>query len=387
MKCKYCGATLEDGTKTCPYCGLALEDDTVTEVSRTVVYEETVVETATEEKPAAPNRPKNNKLLFGAIMAFLTVLVSIGVFFASGLTSVRGGELKVTDYLDFSDSGIVMHIVNTIKDGGSIGSVLTPALCAIVIFATIILFFIELISAIVHFSNACKGKEYSKIGHDAVATFGGYVEAMLLLLAFNAIYAGEELVNLNLYTIVGICVSAALLCVYLIIHAIAGKEKAREKFGMRSAVQLGGAVVGTVVAVLASLGAVYLVSGAGMSYSVYVSVLVEQLMNGIIDTTSIIYILLGFISVVLLVSIGIELLKQSVKNIAIAADGGRVKHSGLASVITLLLFSAVLIAAEYLYAGDMSDLINPVIPIVIMVLSFLGVVLFAIEKALLKKKK
>lgn len=376
MFCKHCGATLEDEAKFCPNCGHTLSED----------------EPVKEEAPAKPvldddDEPtgiKKGFLLIGAIIAFVSALVSVGMFFLSGLVDVAGDPFKystISDYLDFSAEGIFTIILDAFKAEDitqAIEGIMNLIISFIIVFATIIALVIEAIKALIAFIRAIKGN-YSKGLKPAIGAFTSYAVGMLLFFSIN----GGEGVKFSTVTLIGLCVAAILVGVYLVMHAFAnGKNSLRLSFLLKLIFAAGSIVIGGVIAGLAA-GPVFVVNDINYSFTGLFIDSLGGLIGGTADTTKFIYLAIGFVSVMILINLGMEVIKKAVLGVGSAVDGKSFKKTSLVAAIASLIFSAALIAAEYLYADGLE--LDPAIPIVIAVFSLLGVVLCIIESKLMGK--
>ena len=363
MFCKYCGATIADDSTVCPVCG------------------QPVAETTEAPAAAAAEKPTGIKKLFlliGAIAAFVSVLLSVGLFFAGGIALEGMAYLSVTDFFDFSETGVVTRIFDAFSDGG-VDSILSLMFSFLITYATIIVLVVELIKAIIAFIPAVKGDNYKKILKPAVGAFGGHAAGMLLFYSFNAASYGSLSLELNAATLAGLVLAAILIGVYLVMNAfVNGKDSLRLSFLLRVAFAACGVVIGGIIAGLAS-GPVVVLDGAGQSF---LGMLVDSLVGGALsgNTEVIIYTALGFVSTIALICIGLEFIKRAMLSVDAAMNKTeKPKKLLLGASITALVMSVILVVAAFLYADNVGKDLDPAVPIVMAVFAVLGVVMYALE--------
>lgn len=408
MFCKHCGSTVDDGAAFCPVCGQAVDggiDGAVIETVTTTT-EETVVVKKPSDGAAQAEKPSGGKRLLyilGAIAAFLAVLVSFGLFYVSGLSNGEYTYWKVSDFFNFSEENGIIYFLSALMGGepdgemiGELGGALVSLLFSyIVILAVLITLLVEFIAGIVGFVKALTGSNPSKIGRVAVGAFGAYAVGMLLLLVINVPEAGVA--QLSTETLAGVCIAAVLIGVYLVMHIIAGgKNVFRPAFLLKLIASVILIALGGVIAGLASSGSLIVLNGEyGQNFvSAFIaemSAMLNEMFGGgenfEFNVMGLSYISIGLVAVVALVSIGVELVKGAVIGLSEAADGKKKQKSTLAPSIVGLVFSAILIAASYLYAKEFEAELNAAVPIIIAVISALGVVVSAIASKLFSGKK
>ncbi len=377
MFCKHCGAQNDDDAKFCSVCGGALEAPVEQPATQPV-----------QTAPAQPAEPAPTGLkkifyLVGAICSFLAIVLSFGLFFAGGV-SVNGGGmsmsiLKTTDF--FSEEGFWKIIIDSLQMENGYTHVLGSLLSAVVAFAGIISLFVYFIIGIVKFVKAVKGTDYRGVTNTAIKAFGTFTVTMLLILSLNAASEGGAITGLNPAALAGVILGALLIGANIVLHFVGSLK---DNLGLKKLLKLGCTVlvlvVGVIIAALAA-GPLFKVEGNGTNFFAEFLSLIP--FADAVPTEKLVYVLLGFVSGIILISLGVDLIKQMMTNALDQVDGKETKKSGLALTITTFIFGLVLVVATYLYADGAP--VDGAASIVIMVFSLLASAGIIVRNKLLGK--
>lgn len=404
MYCKHCGAQIDDDSKVCSVCGKQVARVQGQQPAQAPVQQEPVQQAPVQQEPAPqpvvaekPTGLKKIFLIIGSVAAFLAVLLAFGLLFAGGVQvnsefgSITGvGFYTVADYFDFSETGII-KVMESLADGGKsmMGNLISMIFSFILIYVLIIVMFVFFIMGIVAFVKAMKGQDYEKIGKVASRAFETFTVGMLIFLILHVTSAEGFTVGLNSAAIAGIVLTALLVGVNFVMHLLT------RGFGLFNLKRILSIVFtalilcsGAIVAGLAS-GATYVTeaSSSGMFVLFTQSITALAMTAGMDIVTGayaemLTYSLFGFLSAVLVVTFGVELIRIAMNNVQAIGDNKPGKMAGLGMSITALVFSIISVVMHFLFAGaaEQSDALNPAIPIVIAVFAILSIVASVLTK-------
>lgn len=364
MYCKHCGAANADDAAFCSNCGGALKEGAA---------QSTVAQDSSQDKPKGLKR----LLLFlSSLLAVLVIVGSIVALYLGGL-EFFGIKLLITDFFDFSAEGIVRMTFSNLSNG--IELVFSTLLTIVVVYAMTVGLAVQLIVGCVQFAASIVTGKATKVSKTAINAFGIYAVGMLLMYCFNWV----EGVEFNTMTKIGLAGGAALICANLVLRLLAtGFKWLRLKSLLRIVLSLVVLASGVVIAWFAA-NPVYVFEEVKMStMGIFILNCIGLLKGNFSNFKDMLYPLIGFVSVIVLVVTGVELVKTAMKGIGRVADGKK-GGSAISNSIGTLLFGAALLVSIYLFAdGAKFDLTAP---IVILALAAVSLVVSIINKIISRK--
>ena len=362
MFCKHYGAQIDDGSEVCPVCGKTQEEAAVEANAQTAPAQQA------DEKPTGL---KKIFLLIGAIASCVAIILTFGLFFGSGL-SVAGFNISTTmNYLDFGKGGIIDLMKSLAGSSSTVGDLMQLIFSFIVVCVLLISLVVYVVLGAFAFIRVFKKQDYEKIGKVATRVFETFTTSMLIFLLLNA----AEGLKLNGCALAAIILGALLIATNLVMHLLT------RGFGLLNlkrilAIVFTGLILccGAIIAGLAS-GSTFVIKG-GESYGMFAAL--TSMIGHSSGPKMLAYAAVGFMSALVLVSLGVQLLRIAMNNVQAIGDNKAEKMEGLKVSITALVFSVLFVVAHFLYAGKTP--FNPAIPIVIAVFAIVCIVSSVLAK-------